>query len=86
MKKRQIQYTVRNVPDAVNRRLRRKSRESGRSLNEIALDALRREAGLGDAPVQHSDLDFVFRSWVEDPKVEKVLAEQRRIDDELWRR
>jgi hypothetical protein len=33
---------------------------------------------------QH-DLDFLFGSWVEDLEVDRALADQRKIDADLWR-
>jgi len=35
-----IQYTIRNVPEPVNRYLRNKSRLSGKSLNQVIIDEL----------------------------------------------
>ncbi len=35
-----IQYTVRNVPEPVNRYLRKRSRLSGKSLNQVIIDEL----------------------------------------------
>ena len=35
-----IQYTVRNVPEPVNRYLRKRSRLSGKSLNQVIIEEL----------------------------------------------
>lgn len=40
-----IQYTIRNVPEALDEALRRAARERGKSLNEVAIEALARGAG-----------------------------------------
>lgn len=37
-----------------------------------------------EAQEQH-DLDFLFGSWAHDPAVEQALADQRKIDEDLWR-
>jgi hypothetical protein len=35
-----MQYTIRNVPDTLDEALRRVARERGKSLNEVAIEAL----------------------------------------------
>jgi plasmid stability protein len=60
------QYTIRNVPDEVDRELRRRARALKRSLNTVALEALAAAAGTPNASHRHSDLDAFFGSWVRD--------------------
>jgi hypothetical protein len=79
------QFTVRAVPAAVNRALRQKARERKVSLNQILLEALTREAGVSTEPRLHHDLDELFGSWVDDPAVDRALAEQRRVDPKDWK-
>ncbi len=78
------QYTIRGVPARVDRALREKSRRDGRSLNQLALDALRRFVDVPPEPAAHRDLDDLVGSWIEDPEFDAALDEQRRIDEELW--
>jgi hypothetical protein len=81
-----IQYTIRNVPTAVDRALRRKASEQKRSLNQVLLAAISREAGAGEgAGVLHHDMDHLAGKWVEDPDFDAALAAQDEIDPELWR-
>ncbi len=78
------QYTIRNVPSSVDRALRRKAAERRVSLNTLVLHVLEAEAGgLGEPRLQH-DLDAFFGSWIRDPKVERALAEGRRVDPRDW--
>jgi hypothetical protein len=79
------QYTIRNVPTVVDRALRRSADRQGRSLNEVSLEALARGAGVEREAMEHHDVDFLFGSWVEDPTVDRALADQRAIDEDLWR-
>ena len=79
-----MQYTLRNIPRDVDQALRRLARAEGRSLNEVAVDALRRALGLTEEPVTQRDLQDIVRTWVDDPETDAALAEQRRIDPELW--
>jgi hypothetical protein len=78
------QYTIRNVPKVVDRALRRSADRQGRSLNDVSLEALARGAGVEREATEHHDLDFLFGSWVQDPRVDSALADQRVIDEDLW--
>lgn len=80
-----MQYTLRKVPVAVDKALRQKARKEGRSLNEVAVEALTRGAGIDQLPIRNHDWDFLIGTWVEDPEVEKALADQRQIDQDLWK-
>ncbi len=78
-------YTIRNVPPAVDAVLRRRAKEEGKSLDEVALEALVRGLGLSDAPLRQRDLTDVAGAWEPDPTADAVLAEQRWSDPVLWR-
>ncbi len=78
------QYTIRGVPGRVDRALREKSRREGRSLNQLALDALRRFVDVPEEPAAHRDLDDLIGSWIEDPDIAAALEDQRRVDEEIW--
>ncbi|MBM4265854.1 MAG: hypothetical protein FJ144_04460 [Deltaproteobacteria bacterium] len=84
MRRTTVQYTVRDVPAHVDRALRRKAGEEGKSLNEVLREALTREAGVGGA-VEHHDLDALAGTWEDDPEFDRAIAEQDRIDEALWR-
>ena len=79
-----IQYTIRNIPVEVDRRLRDSARHLNRSLNQALLDLLSRAAGASETTT-YRDLDSFFGSWTADPQVDQALAEQRTIDKKLWR-
>lgn len=54
-----MQYTIRSVPPQVDRALRRRARMTGRSLNEVALEALMGASGVtAIAPGRAKDLDW----------------------------
>ncbi len=85
MKKPTIQYTLRQIPDRVDARLRETATQYGVSLNTAAVDALARALGIEGQPVVHHDLDDLAGTWVADKKFDRVMAEMDRIDPELWR-
>jgi hypothetical protein len=79
------QYTIRNVPRVVDRALRRRAERLSKSLNEVAVDALARGAGVEQEAKEQHDLDFLFGTWVDDPAVDAALGDQRSIDKDLWK-
>ena len=78
------QYTLRQVPVDVDRELRRRAREEGKSLNRVALEALERGAGLGPREIRHHDLDRLVGSWVADPAFDAAVEDMDRVDGEMW--
>jgi plasmid stability protein len=79
-----MQYTIRNVPHRLDAALRRAARERGKSLNEVAIDALARGAGIIGERVRQRDLSGIVGTWREDPAFERALADQDTVDDEMW--
>ncbi|MDP6491353.1 MAG: hypothetical protein QGH42_11060 [Kiritimatiellia bacterium] len=85
MKKPKIQYTIRNVPDRLNAKLRETATEYGQTLNEASLEALKKGVGVGDLPALHHDLDDLAGTWVRDEATEQALDEMRQVDESMWR-
>lgn len=75
-----MQYTIRNVPRAVDRALRRRAKLEGRSLNEVAVEALARATGVAGAPVKQRSLADLAGTWENDPQCDEALADQDRVD------
>ncbi len=80
-----MQYTIRNVPDTLDEALRRVAREQGKSLNEVAIEALARGAGVTGERVRQRDLNDIAGTWRKDPAFDSALAAQDTIDEEMWR-
>lgn len=80
-----VQYTIRDVPLYVNEALRQRAKTEGKSLNQVAVEALTAGAGLGDKPVKYRDLDHLVGTWVEDPAFDEIIREMDRIDPEMWK-
>ncbi len=80
-----MQYTIRGIPPAVDTAIRKRAREARKSLNEAAIDALAEGVGVRDAQRRRRDLSDVAGTWKPDRAVETALAEQDRIDKDLWR-
>lgn len=79
------QYTIRRIPDRVDRALRRRAREAGKSFNQVALEAL--ASGAGESLVPKRDFSEVIGSMSksEAARIEEELRLQRQIDSRLWK-
>ena len=75
------QYTIRSIPDAVDRAARQRSRQEAKSLNTVVVEALARGLEVQVAPPVHTDLDHLIGAWREDPEFDRAVAEFERIDD-----
>ncbi len=80
-----MQYTVRGIPEALDRAIRRRARAEGKSLNEVAVDALADGLGLGGEVVPLRDLSDVVGTWKKEASVEAALAAQDVVDESLWK-
>jgi hypothetical protein len=79
-----IQYTLRQIPPALDEALRRKSRQDGKSVNQTAIEVLHAGLALNGGSLMHRDLDFMAGSWVEDPAFDEAIRSQDRVDPKLW--
>ena len=80
-----MQYTIRNVPESLDVALRQAARQQNKSLNEVAVEALARGAGLTGNRTRQRDLADIAGSWRKDPEFDRALAAQDKIDEDLWR-
>ena len=80
-----MQYTLRNVPEIVDAVLRRRAREQGKSLNEVAIETLTRGAGVTGGRSRQRDLKDIAGTWRKDRAFDRALAAQDTVDEELWK-
>jgi len=72
-----IQYTVRNVPTAVDKLLRRRAKEQGKSFNRLLVETLQAGSGLkSGSRVIYDDLDWFIGG--------KMLDKQAFDDVQKW--
>jgi hypothetical protein len=78
-----VSYVL-HLPEQLQQALRERARVQGKSIGEIVLQLLERALGLqAEAPPQR-DLADIAGTWQEDPERERLHAEQRRVDPDLW--
>ena len=85
MMKKKVQYTVRSVPEDVDKALREKAVREGCSLNTYIVDTLKNGTGLSDTPPSFHDLDQLSGKWIKDKECDKALGEFDKIDEEMWK-
>ena len=78
------QYTIRAVPDQVDRELRRRAADEQKSLNSVILEALAKSVGMQSEPAEYRDLDFLIGTWEEDPAFEAAIADFEHVDERMW--
>ena len=73
-----MQYTLRNVPEEVDKKLRERAEILGVSLNEAALRALKASTGVRTEPSEPTPdphrLDEIKGIWKDEPWVDEYLA------------
>ena len=81
--------TLRNLPPAVARAVKERAEVDGISLNKAVIRLLEEALGLSRAkrPKVNHDFDDLIGVWTEEEAREmmKILAEERKIDPEMWR-
>ena len=66
------QYTIRAIPAKVDQALRKKAQKTGKSLNEVTVEALTK--GIGVTPnATFNDLDWFIGSMQVDPEFDKAM-------------
>lgn len=85
MKKSARQYTIRNIPERVDRILRKRARDAGKSFNQIALEALMSGAGESLRPKRDFSEVIGSLSEKEAQQIEEEVSRQRQIDPRLWK-
>jgi hypothetical protein len=79
-----MQYTLRRIPPQVDRALRARAQKLGKSVNQVALEAL---AASVDQPAKYRSLRGMPGAWSkkEAADFDRFLASARVVDEELWR-
>lgn len=80
-----LQYTIRRIPPRVDRVLRKRCRQTGKSFNEVALEAI--AAGAGEKVRPERDFSEVIGSLSkkEAAEIEREILRQHSVDPELWK-
>ncbi len=80
-----MQYTIRAIPPEVDQAVRERARAEGKSLNEVAVEALAEGLGVSGEARARRDLSDVAGTWKAEAAVEAALSSQDQVDEDLWR-
>ena len=78
------QYTIRNIPAALDRELRERARKQGISLNDATIQAIRQGLGIAESEVIYDDLDDLIGTWKTDEEFDQAVADQDTVDTDSW--
>jgi len=67
------QYTIRSIPPKVDQALRKRSQKTGKSLNEVVIEALTKGAGM-TPDATFNDLDWFVGSMQTDSKFDEAMS------------
>jgi hypothetical protein len=80
-----MQYTLRGIPPALDEAVRARATAEGKSLNDVAVEALTEGLGLGPEEIVRRDLSDIVGTWRKEAAVEAALAAQDQVDKALWK-
>lgn len=72
------QYTIRNIPEPVDRYLRKRAKLSGQSLNQVVIEELSDKAGVGKQSLTESLDWFIGKGSIDNATI-KALEEEDRL-------
>ena len=79
------QYTIRNIPDSLDRELRDRAGRNKTSLNDAVIDVIKRGLGVTETVHVYNDLDDLAGSWQDDEAFDRAIADQDTVDVDAWR-
>jgi hypothetical protein len=80
-----IQYTIRNIPLPVDKVIRKRSKQTGKSFNQTVVDLLSLQTfGTTDVP-DNSNFDWLFNINTLDSHFDKAIKEMSQVDENLWK-
>ena len=80
-----MQYTVRSVPEAIDRAVRHRAKREDKSINAVVVEALARGLQLDAGSTEYADLDHLIGTWQEDPAFDRAVADFDRVDGDAWK-
>jgi len=79
-----IQYTIRNIPPAVDRVIRKRSKQSGKSFNQTVVELLSMQTFGTVQPPSENDFDWLFGADTLDDSFDEAIKDLSQIDEKLW--
>jgi hypothetical protein len=80
-----IQYTIRNIPPSVDKVIRKRSVQSGRSFNQTVVDLLTLQTFGTAEPPADSGFDWLYNQKSLDASFDAAIENLSRVDEKLWK-
>lgn len=80
-----IQYTIRNIPPVVDKVIRKRSQQSGKSFNQTVVELLSLQTLGTTQPRTEDNFDWLFGANTLDESFDEALQDMAQIDEKLWR-
>lgn len=79
-----IQYTIRNIPPSVDKVIRKRSKQTGKSFNQTVVDLLTLQTfGTTEVP-SDNNFDWLFNKNTLDQAFDDAIDCMSQVDKELW--
>ena len=79
-----IQYTIRNIPPAIDQVIRKRSQQSGKSFNQTVVELLSLQTFGTVKPPVDTGFEWLYGKNTIDANFDDVISDISRPDDELW--
>lgn len=79
-----IQYTIRNIPPAVDKVIRKRSVQTGKSFNQTVVDLLSLQTFGTTKPKKDADFTWLFNQMTLDEEFDQAIKEMSQVDKKLW--
>ena len=79
-----IQYTIRNIPPEVDRVIRKRAKQSGKSFNQTVVDLLSLQSFGTLEPPAEDNFDWLYGVNTLDEAFDEAIADLSKIDKTLW--
>lgn len=82
MKPQAVQYTIRGIPQEVDRLLKERAKNRKVSINQLVVEELTK-ATIGE--VRFGDFSDLVGRWKPDPQFDEAIESQRQVNPDDWR-
>lgn len=79
-----IQYTIRNIPPVLDRVIRKRSKQSGKSFNQTVVDLLALQTLGTIKPSVDDNFDWLFGVNTLDKSFDEAIKDLSQVDEKLW--
>jgi len=80
-----IQYTIRNIPSPVDKVIRKRSKQTGKSFNQTVVDLLSQQTFGTTEISEDTNYDWLFNRNTLDNNFDKAIKDMSQVDEAIWK-